>query len=104
MSIFGELDWPQIKSHYDQRSKESKNLRNLFEAKNVSEFVLLALGMTSPTGNYSAAEHGLGPKVLESNPSPQRPIFNLAGRFVRLKDASAVPELIRKANLQYLRI
>lgn len=104
MSILQELDWAEIKAHYRNRVKETKNLRDLFEAKNVSEFADLALGMTAPTGNYSASEHGLGPKILESNPNAKGRIYSLASKFIPLKDASTIPKLIREENLKYLRI
>ena len=104
MSILEELDWAGIKAHYRNRVKEAKNLRDLFQAKNVSGFADLALGMTTPTGNYSASEHGLGPKVLGSNPNAKVRIYSLAGKFIQLKDASTVPKLIREENLKYLRI
>ncbi len=104
MSILQELDWAEIKAHYRNRVKEAKNLRDLFDAKNVSGFSDLALGMTTPTGNYSASEHGLGPKILESNPNAKGRIYSLAGKFIPLKDASTVPQLIREENLKYLRI
>ena len=60
--------------------------------------------MTTPAGNYSASEHGLGPKVLGSNLNAKGRIYGLAGKFILLKDASTVPKLIREENLKYLRI
>ncbi|HWG21832.1 MAG TPA: hypothetical protein VG225_14975 [Terracidiphilus sp.] len=104
MSILQELDWLEIKAHYSNRVNETKNLRDLYENKNVSGFADLALGMTTPTGNYSASEHGLGPKILESNLNAKGRIYSLAGKFILLKDASTVPKLIREENLKYLRI
>ena len=104
MSILQELDWAEINAHYRSRVKETKNLRDLYEAKKVSGFAELALGMTTPSGNYSAAEHGLGPKIFESNPNPKGRIYTLAGKFILLKNASTVPKLIREENLKYLRI
>lgn len=104
MSILQELDWAEIKAHYRDRVNEAKNLRELYENKNVSVFADLALGMTAPAGNYSASEHGLGPKILGSNLNAKGRIYGLAGKFILLKDASTVPKLIREENLKYLRI
>ena len=104
MSILQELDWAEIDAHYRSRVKETKNLKDLYESKKVSGFADLALGMTTPSGNYSAAEHGLGPKILESNPNAKGRIYTLAGKFILLKNASTVPKLIREENLKYLRI
>jgi hypothetical protein len=104
MSILHDLNWTEIKAHYRNRVNETKNLRDLYEAKNVSEFAYLALGMTTPSGNYSASEHGLGPKIIESNPNARGRIYSLAGKFTLLENASTVPKLIREENLKYLRI
>lgn len=104
MSILQELNWAEIEAHYRSRINETKNLRNLYEAKRASEFADLALGMTTPSGNYSASEHGLGPKIIESNPNAKGRVYSLAGKFILLNEASTVPKLIREENLKYLRI
>lgn len=104
MSILGRVDWRGVRSHYDQRVKESKNLQDLFKMGKVKQFAELALGIEVPAGNYSAAEHHLGPRILENNVNANQRVFDLAEKFVPLKVADAVPELVRSAQLSYLQI
>ena len=68
------------------------------------DFADLALGISDEAGNYSAVEHGLGPKVLSTNLNASQQVFKLASSFQSLKNARAVPELIRKANMKNLQI
>jgi len=79
-------------------------LRRFFEARNVPAFSELALGMSHPAGNYSAAEHGLGPKILDSNPNARGQVYQLAGKFLPLTEANSVPTLIKDANIKWLKI
>jgi len=76
----------------------------LLQQQLASKFAGLALGIGDPDGNYSAAEHGLGPKVLVSNANAEQRLLVLATEFIGLPDAHVVPELIRRAQLKYLQI
>jgi hypothetical protein len=105
MSLMARLDWQSVRRHYDDRVKESKNLRDYFAAKNIADFVDLALGMNGkPAGNYSAAEHNLGPRILASNVNALGRVYDLAVKFFPLKDAVIVPDLVWRAQLKYLQI
>jgi hypothetical protein len=53
-----------VRQHYDERVSISRTLLQLYNRKSVKKFANLALGISDADGNYSAAEHGLGPKVL----------------------------------------
>jgi len=104
MSIFEAVDWAGVREHYDGRTKTHLNLMALYKKKSLEPFALGALGISEAAGNYSAAEHGLGPKVLGTNQNAEKRIFELAENFVALENARSVPELIRKAQIKYLKI
>jgi len=112
MAILDELDWAGVRQHYDERVNVSKSLKTLLTDHSVLQFANLALGIIdvdgndSPTGNYSAAEHNLGPKILypQHNPNAEQRVFELAEKFSTLKDARTVPDLIAEAQLSYLKI
>jgi len=73
-----------------------------FQEGDVHNYVELALGIDEPGGNYSAAEHGLGPRILQRSP-PER-VFELAQRLLVCEVPAKVPEVVYKANLPYLKI
>jgi hypothetical protein len=106
MGILDSLEWAAVRRHYDDRVRVSKALAQLHSRKSVHEFANLALGISDADGNYSAAEHGLGPKILYPghNRNAERKVFELAREFIALMDARGVPELIAGANLTYLKI
>ncbi|WP_230969749.1 hypothetical protein [Nitrogeniibacter aestuarii] len=89
-------------SHYQRRIAAQQRLRGYFSSANIQNYVDLALGISDPAGNYSAAEHGLGPQVL-SNSRPDS-VFALARDLDALSDSNHVPDTIYRANLPYLRI
>ena len=68
------------------------------------KFVELALGISNSVGNYSSAEHGLGPKILRTNPNAEKQVFDLALKFADLTTARLVPEMIRDAQIKNLKI
>ena len=105
MLLLEGLDWAGIRRHYDDRVKESQNLREFAAVSNIEKFVELALGLAGKeTGNYSAAEHYLGPRILDANPDAFRKVYDLARDFMRLDDAIAVPGLVRGAQIKFLQI
>jgi hypothetical protein len=81
-----------------------RDLLAFHESNLVDKFADRSLGIADPTGNYSAAEHGLGPKILGTNLNAERRVFDLATKFLTLNNARSVPELIRAAQLKYLQI
>lgn len=104
MAILDTLDWSAVRGQYDLRLKASNDLARLYASKAANKFAELALGISDPDGNYSAAEHGLGPRILDANWNSEQRVFDLAGSFASLTDARIVPELIRRAHLKYLQI
>ena len=104
MSIFDGVDWARVRDHYDGRLKAHRNLVELYENRSPVQFARAALGEGDPAGNYSAAEHGLGFKILDINRDAETRIFKLAGGFIALDDARSVPEMIYGADLDYLKI
>lgn len=105
MLILEGLDWAVIRRHYDDRIKQSRNLREFAAASNIQGLVELALGMEGKeTGNYSASEHYLGPRILASNRNALGRVYELATKLMLLDDAKAVPYLVRGAQLKYLQI
>lgn len=102
-----ELDWEQVRTHYDERVSMHERLIELHETRQIVEFTnaALAIGPQNLAANYSAAEHGLGPKVLMYNaPSAEKDVFNLAGEFRALTEGKDVPKIIRAATIRYLAI
>src|SRR5580698_7070751 len=106
MALLDSLDWAAVCRHYDERANVSKTLLQLYNQKSVTQFANLALGISDVNGNYSAAEHGLGPKILypDYNQGGEQKVFDLAGQFISLSDARRVPDLISLARLVYLKI
>lgn len=90
-------------THYQQRLAAHQELVQLFQSKNIDEFLNLALGISRPEGNYSASEHNLGHHVLANN--TKESVFNLASQLITLHNAHHIPNTIYKvANMPYLRI
>jgi hypothetical protein len=104
MSIFDEIDWHAVRRSYDERINVHRHMERYRREGSVRKFVISALGINDPAGNYSAAEHGLGPKILAANINPEKQVFELAGKFAALENARSVPELIKSAQIKYLQI
>lgn len=104
MALFDSLDWPAVRQHYDNRVRVHRDLIKLHRQESASSFAGLALGISDEAGNYSAVEHGLGPKILATNLNAEKQVFDLAGKFLPLRTARSVPDLIRNANMKNLQI
>lgn len=102
--ILDSVDWSAVRRQYDERMRAHRELLRLHKQKLIKEFADLALGISDPHGNYSAAEHGLGPKILGVNLDAAKRVFDLAENFIALTAARTVPALIRSAQLIYLQI
>jgi hypothetical protein len=66
--------------------------------------VRLALGMTNAHGNYSANEHGLGPRILNENRKPIERVFNLGLELFSCQSVDEVPKFIYSADISSLKI
>jgi hypothetical protein len=105
MSALDTLDWRAVRAHYNQRVDIHRKLLGLYEDDKVTPFARLLLGISNNAGNYSAAEHGLGPQILAMNgESAARRVFDLAGHFISLKTARDVPQIIKDARIHFLQI
>lgn len=65
--MLSDLNMEEVRQHYLERQNIHAALKKAFDARNASAYVPLALGVTNNAGNYSAAEHGLGKKIMASN-------------------------------------
>jgi hypothetical protein len=104
MSVLDELNWRSVREQYDVRLAVHSRLNRLFFAVDPRPFFELALGISDSAANYSASDHGLGPKIRSENVDPERRVHQLAGQFRGLQRAGEVPEIIRQANIKYLSI
>lgn len=101
---FAAVDWPVVRQHYEARLSTHKRLVRLHAGRQHVEFARLALGVADPCGNFSAAEHNLGPRILNSNTDAEQRVFTLGGSFLELTSAHRVPALIRTAQVAFLGI
>lgn len=62
----------------------------------------LALGIDDPYGNYSAAEHALGPMILAKR--PYATIFDLARKLAAEGSPATVRRDIYDANIPFLKV
>ena len=104
MHILDAVDWAVVRKNYNNRIRVHKELVRLHKERSFTAFADVALGITDNDGNYSAAEHGLGPKILALNLNAAQHVFDLASTFIPLADARDVPALIWRAGLKYLQI
>jgi hypothetical protein len=97
------IDYNAAANLYAHRYGIHKRLIQFLQGNQVYEYVQLALGIVEKGGNYSAAEHGLGPKILQHS-SPET-VFELAKKLFTFQGSpEKVPEVIYKENIPYLKI
>lgn len=96
------LDMGDVRSQYLVRLKTSKRLRGLMDSESVEAFVDLALGISDLSGNYSASDHNLGPKILDSVPPVA--VFQLARRLTTSVTSMAMLAEVYSANIPYLKV
>jgi len=98
------LDWHLVRQHYDEREAVHVRLLKLHQGKLFKPFVELVIGRSDQNGNYSAAEHAIGPKILATNSNAEQRIIALADLFLGVKRGIDVPPLIKSAGISYLKI
>jgi hypothetical protein len=98
------LDWHSVRQHYDDREAVHKRLLHLHHGQLFDKFTDLALGLSDQNGNYSAAEHAIGPKVLGTNANARKRVYDLAAKFLVVKHGLDVPPIIKGAGISYLQI
>jgi hypothetical protein len=67
MTILDAVDWPAVREHHEDRVRVHKELRRLYRKGAHAHFADVGLGIPDDDLNYSAREHGLGPKILALN-------------------------------------
>ena len=97
-----DIDYSVVRDHYNHRVDIHRELRRAFEQHDISRYVPLALGISENAGNYSAAEHVLGPRVLQHSTPEQ--VFDLAARLFACNSPAEIPRTIYNAKLRYLKI
>ncbi|MBL7209202.1 MAG: hypothetical protein ISS52_03815 [Dehalococcoidia bacterium] len=97
-----DIDYSVVRDHYNHRVDIHRELRRAFEQHDISRYVPLALGISENAGNYSAAEHVLGPRVLQHSTPEQ--VFDLAARLFACNSPAEIPRTIYNAKLPYLKI
>lgn len=98
------LDWSLVEASYDARLEAHRCLVEGLSRGASRRFAELALGMTDPPANYSANEHGLGPKILASNPRAVERVWKLARDLSLVPRPTDVPRVIQAAGLAYCRV
>jgi hypothetical protein len=104
MSLLESLKWADVRRHYDHRVSVHQQLLALHGRNQVNDFAQLLLGISDAAGNYSAKEHGIGPRVLADNLNAEQRVFALGADFINLRKARDVPVLIHQAGLRHLGI
>jgi hypothetical protein len=93
-----------VREHYLLRERTHRRVRQLYDAGNVADYVRLALGITDPAGNYSAAEHVIGPKILAGSNFAERDVFALAGAIEDCPNTNRLPTVIYEQAIDNLKI
>jgi len=102
MSELSFLDMNDVRSQYQRRSAVSKELIRLLERANAKKFADLALGISDVDGNYSAAEHGLGPQILAARSAST--VLELGNRLAVCSEPKQMVETIYAARVPNLKI
>ena len=97
-----ELDFEDVVDHYNARLATSTRLQSLLDRDKKEEYVHLALGMDDIHGNYSARDHDLGPRILNSRCSDA--VFALAKHLQTTENDRELQRAIYASNIPYLKI
>jgi hypothetical protein len=104
MTILDTVDWQTVRDHYDERIASHERLVQLHDDHLVEPFFRLAMGIENNNGNYSAAEHGIGPRVASENSNAYQRVFDLAAQLRAVTQGRDVPALVRAAGIRYLAV
>jgi len=98
-----EIDLHDVRQHYMYREEASRKLNSLHVSDSIEKYVELAIGVSDRSGNFSAHEHQLGPRILDHNSYDS--VFNFSKQLISEDlNVEKLPSLIREANLAYLKI
>ena len=97
-----QLNMRHVREHYDTRFELHQRLAALLKKGKAAAYLDMALGISEPIGNYSAAEHDLGPQILTSNREVR--IIQLAQSFLAETDPKKMVAAIYDAGIKYLKV
>jgi len=100
--IMQRLNFIDVRELYNERVCVHRRIKTEFKQGNIGQYVQLALGIMDSRGNYSAAEHGLGPKILSL--SPESRVFKLAQELYECKLPKQIPDVVSQAGIKFLKI
>jgi hypothetical protein len=100
--VWNSIDYSVAKALYESRYKIYQTLLKAFQGNDTHGYVELALGIKNRGGNYSAAEYGLGPKILNQS-SPQR-VFQMAEKLYACNDPKQILDIIYKESIPNLKV
>lgn len=104
MTAIQHLDWERTYEHFRWRLAVHKELRRLHDEGEIGAFAELALGISNENGNWSAAEHCLGPKILSENEDTHDRLYRLASAMLAAKTPREIPSIIYAGGLRYLKM
>lgn len=88
---------------YLQRQEMHEAILESFKNEQLEDYLEMALGLTeNGNGNYSAAEHQLGWRILDEN--SHQAIFELAKQLYTCSSPCKIPDVIYARDLKYLKI
>ncbi|PKB71640.1 MAG: hypothetical protein BZY87_04565 [SAR202 cluster bacterium Io17-Chloro-G6] len=104
--LISSLSFEEIWRHFSLRIEAHQELTQDLATDRVQDYVDKALGIAAPHGNYSAAEHGLGPQILGNlnNNRIYERIFKFAWDINGITDPLQIPKFIEDANIHSLGI
>jgi hypothetical protein len=102
LKFITELDFTAVHDHYHRRMNVSRRLGSLLSSGATNEYVNLALGIDDAYGNYSAADHDLGPRILSVRSGAS--VFKLGSALATARSEKDVQRMIYHANIPYLKI
>ena len=102
MFVITKINAREVKDHYLDRVRVHKELVDLLATNKFQQYAKLALGISDHAGNYSAAEHALGPQILAN--STARDVWRLAKTLQGCSTVKDVVSAIYSANIEYLKI
>jgi hypothetical protein len=102
MSKLNFLEMNDVLAHYTRRHALGRTLTGFLNNSDSKKFAELALGISDSEGNYSAAEHGLGPQILAMTKASM--ILDLGKRLANCADPKRVVDEIYSARIPNLKI
>jgi hypothetical protein len=102
VQVWDAIDYRVACAHYNSRYEIHERLLKAFQENAIHSYVDLALGIEEAGGNYSAAEHGLGPIILQQ--SSHEKVFQLARRLYTCQVPAQIPDIIYAENIPFLKV